>query len=102
MREPERRRRVLPTGLTGLAGLACVACCAVPFLLAAGVLGGAGWAATGRLMPGIALVLTAAAGVAWWWAARRRHTAGCTGADCGCDDRTSAQDAEVISVRSPS
>jgi hypothetical protein len=26
----ERRRRILPTGLTGLAGAACAACCLIP------------------------------------------------------------------------
>ena len=44
-------RRVLSAGLTGLAGTACLACCAVPALLAAGVLSGAGWAIAGRWMP---------------------------------------------------
>lgn len=33
-----RARRGLPFGLTGLAGLACAACCAIPLLLAAGIL----------------------------------------------------------------
>lgn len=58
------RRRFLPAGLSGLAGAACVACCAIPLLLAAGVLGGAGWVAAGRIMPGVALGLVAVAGLA--------------------------------------
>ena len=58
-------------------GVACAACCAVPLLVAAGVLGGAGWAAFGRLLPGISVVLAVAAGGAWWWASRRRHRSGC-------------------------
>jgi hypothetical protein len=47
----DRVRRLLPsgptglTGLTGLAGIACAACCAIPLLLGAGALSGAGWAA---------------------------------------------------------
>jgi hypothetical protein len=80
----ERKRRLLPSGLTGLAGIACAACCVIPFLLAAGVLSGAGWAAVGNWMPGIAVALAAAAGGAWWWMSRRRHRAGCAGGSCAC------------------
>lgn len=81
----DRARRVLPSSLTGLAGLACVACCAIPLLLTAGVLGGAGWAAAGAWMPGIAIVLAALAATAWWWARRHRHRAGCAGGTgCAC------------------
>jgi len=81
----DRARRLLPSGLTGLAGLACVACCAIPLLLAAGVIGGTGWAVTGRWLQGVAVVLAALAAGAWWWASRRRHRDGCAGGDsCGC------------------
>jgi hypothetical protein len=81
----DRLRRVLPSSLTGLAGLACAACCAIPVLLAAGVLSGAGWAAAGAWLPGVAVALTALAGGAWWWALRRRHRSGCTGGSgCTC------------------
>ena len=84
-RVADRARRVLPSGLTGLVGLACAACCAIPLLLAAGVLSGAGWAAVGAWMPGIAVALAALAGAAWWWASRRRHRSGCVGGSgCGC------------------
>jgi hypothetical protein len=81
------RLRILPSGLTGLAGLACAACCVIPALLVAGVLGGAGWAAAGRVLPGVAIALTAAAAGAWWWVLRRRrHAAGCRGgSDCSCE-----------------
>ncbi|MGC5309823.1 hypothetical protein [Micromonospora zamorensis] len=80
-----RARRGLPFGLTGLAGLACAACCAIPLLLAAGILSGAGWAAAGAWMPGIAIALAALAGGAWWWASRRSHRGGCAGGSgCGC------------------
>lgn len=81
----DRARRVLPSSLTSLAGLACAACCAIPVLLGAGVLSGAGWAAAGAWMPRIAIVLAAVAGAAWWWAHRRRHRAGCAGGTgCAC------------------
>ena len=81
----DRVRQVLPSGLTGLAGLACAACCAIPVLLAAGVLSGAGWAAAGEWMPGAAVALAGLAGVAWWWARRRRHRGGCAGGTtCDC------------------
>jgi len=81
----DRARRVLPSSLSSLAGVACAACCAIPVLLAAGVLSGAGWAAAGAWMPGIAIVLTGLAIGAWWWARHRRHRAGCAGgAGCAC------------------
>ena len=81
----DRARRVLPSGLTGLAGAACAACCAFPLLLAAGVLSGAGWAAAGAWMPGIAVALVASAGAAWWWSRRRHHHGVCGGgAGCAC------------------
>ncbi|WP_034590660.1 hypothetical protein [Hamadaea tsunoensis] len=79
-------RRMLPTSLGGLAGLACVLCCAVPLLLGAGILGGAGWALVGQILPGIAVILAAAAALAWWWTRRRpAHQARCAGGDCSCD-----------------
>jgi hypothetical protein len=80
----DRRRRLLPKGLTGLAGAACAACCLIPMLLAAGVLSGAGWAAAGAWMPGIAVVLAGLAAAVWWLAGRRRHRAGCGGGNCAC------------------
>lgn len=81
----DRARRVLPASLAGLAGLACAACCAIPLLLTAGVLSGAGWAVAGSWLPGIAVALAALAGAAWWWARRRRHRHGCAGgAGCAC------------------
>ncbi|WP_319459306.1 hypothetical protein [Micromonospora sp. RTP1Z1] len=84
-RTVERLRRLLPTGLGSLAGVACAACCAIPLLLAAGVLGGAGWAAAARFMPGVAVGLTVLAALTWWWNARRRaHPNGCAGGTCSC------------------
>jgi mercuric ion transport protein len=72
--------------LTGLAGTACAACCAIPLLLTAGVLGGAGWAVAGQWMPGIALALVALATLAWWRTTRHRaHRSGCAGVgNCSC------------------
>ncbi|HET6212592.1 MAG TPA: hypothetical protein VFE14_06935 [Micromonosporaceae bacterium] len=69
-------RRLLPGGLGGLTGLACALCGAIPLLLAAGVVGGAGWAYLDRVLPGIALALAAATALAWWWAKRRPAHAG--------------------------
>lgn len=78
-------RGLLPRALTGLAGIACAACCAVPLLLGAGVFGGAGWAAAGRVLPGIAVALVVLAAAAWRWGSRRRHVHGCAGGcNCGC------------------
>lgn len=78
-------RRQLPSSLTGLTGLACALCCAIPLLLAAGILGGAGWAYVGQILPGITLALAALTGLAFWWLRRRpAHTSGCSGGNCSC------------------
>jgi mercuric ion transport protein len=78
-------RRLLPTGLGSLATLACLLCCAIPFLITAGVLGGAGWAAFGQVLPGIAVAFAALTALAWWWTRRRpTHAASCPGSDCSC------------------
>ncbi|MCI4061318.1 hypothetical protein MRQ36_01510 [Micromonospora sp. R77] len=77
----DRVRRLLPSGLTGLAGAAY---CVLPVLLTAGVLGGAGWAAVTRFVPGVAVALAVLAGLAWWWAGSRRHCRGCAGGTCSC------------------
>jgi hypothetical protein len=85
-------RRLLQTSLGGLTGLACALCCAIPLMLAAGILGGAGWAFLGQLLPGIAVVLAAATALAWWWARRRpahaAHGDGCSGGNCSCSPAT--------------
>jgi len=75
-------RQLLSTGLTALAGTACLACCAIPLLLAAGVLSGAGWAIAGQWMPGIALSLVALAALTWWRSTRHRaHRTDCAGGE---------------------
>ena len=58
-----------------LTAIACALCCAIPFLLAAGLIGGTGWALFGQILPGIAVALAALTGLAWWWARRRMHSA---------------------------
>jgi len=78
-------RRLLPASLGGLTGLACALCCAIPLLLAAGILGGAGWAFLGQIMPGVAVALAAATALVWWWARRRpAHATACSGGACSC------------------
>ena len=82
------RSRWLPKGFVGLAGLACAACCLIPVLLAAGVIGGAGWATIGRTLPAVAVMLVAAAALLWWWAAHRKAPQCPT--DCGCSEHVAA------------
>ena len=84
-----RLRRLLPGSLGGLTGLACALCCAIPLLLAAGILGGAGWAWFGQVLPGIAVALAALTALAFWWARRRTaHAAGCAGGACSCSQQS--------------
>lgn len=86
-KRPGLWRRLVPGGMAGLTGLACAACCAIPVLVAAGVVGGAGWAALGEVMPGIAVAMAALTGLAWWLLRRRRqaaHGTGCQGGACAC------------------
>jgi hypothetical protein len=69
----------------GLAALACAACCALPVLIAAGVLTGAGAAVLEKTLLAVAAGLgTAALGM--WWLHRRRSArrAAAAGAGCGC------------------
>jgi mercuric ion transport protein len=78
---PPRRSKV--TG--GLAALACAACCALPVLIAAGVLTGAGAAILEKTLLAVAAGLAALA-LGMWWLHRRRATqsAAASGAGCGC------------------
>lgn len=74
----------------GLAALACAACCAIPLLIAAGILTGAGAAILQKTLIAVAGVLAAAAAGLWWLhqrrTARRTAPAGQAGraASCGC------------------
>ncbi len=75
----------------GLAALACAACCAIPLLIAAGVLTGAGAAILEQTLLAVAAGLAVLALGMWWLHRRRnaRHAAsagtgyGCGGAGCG-------------------
>ncbi|MCW3840623.1 hypothetical protein ONA70_10990 [Micromonospora yasonensis] len=95
----DRLRRLPPSGMTGLAGAACAASCVLPPLLAAGVLGGAGWAAVNRFLPGLAVALAVLAGLSWWWASKRRHTTGCAGGSCFCG-QGEQKDRQVVKIGS--
>jgi hypothetical protein len=74
----------------GLAALACAACCALPFLIAAGVLTGAGAAVAEKGLLITSAVLLTGAGVMWFLKRRRdaRKAAagesGCASGNCAC------------------
>jgi len=78
---PPRRSKV--TG--GLAALACAACCALPLLIVAGVLTGAGAAVLEKTLLAVAAGLAALA-LGMWWLHRRRSAQriAASGAGCGC------------------
>ncbi|MFE9633607.1 hypothetical protein [Streptomyces sp. NPDC006463] len=88
----DRRPPRTPKVLAGLAALACVACCALPTLIAAGVLGagaGAGAGAVVGRLPALAVALAVLAAGAWWLGRRRRSCAcggkSAGGDECGCE-----------------
>jgi hypothetical protein len=68
-----------------LAALACAACCALPVLIAAGVLTGAGAAIARNTLIAVAAVLATAALGMWWLHGRRSARAAAT-AHSGCAD----------------
>lgn len=80
------------SGLGALAAVACVACCALPVLIAAGVLSGGAAAVLAESMPVIAIALAVPAAAAFGVAAYRRarpgtcatEQGGCGGSSCGC------------------
>ncbi|MGC5009274.1 hypothetical protein ACLQ2R_00770 [Streptosporangium sp. DT93] len=96
--DPERRERLLPAGLTGLAALACTVCCALPVLLTAGVIGGAGAVALTGVMPTVAVILAGMAALTWglaWFLRRRKQADGCAGgAGCGCRNERAHREIE--------
>jgi mercuric ion transport protein len=69
----------------GLAALACAACCAIPLLVTAGVLTGAGAAVLEQTFLAVAAALAVVA-LGMWWLHRRRlaRRAAAEGAGCGC------------------
>jgi len=98
---PERRAAGL---LAWLAGAACVACCALPALVAAGVLGG-GALAVAAWLPTVAVILALAAAGVFGWARWHRSRAvenghGCTGSSCGCGTADGGRTAVEVSLRS--
>lgn len=75
----------------GLALLACVGCCALPYLIVAGVLTGAGAALVQQTLIAVAIGLGVLALALWWL--HRRQTAkralatgatGCGDPNCAC------------------
>ncbi|MEV4641110.1 hypothetical protein AB0J80_27585 [Actinoplanes sp. NPDC049548] len=76
---PPRRTRI--TG--GLAALACAACCALPVLIAAGVLTGAGAAMVRQTLLAVAAGLAVLA-LGMWWLHRRGSARRGTRTECGC------------------
>ena len=85
----DRLRTAAPSGLAMLGISGCVLCCALPILLAAGVLTGSAAAFLADWLPGVAAGLIAAAAVAWWWTSRRRHRCGsCGESNNGSDTAT--------------
>ena len=83
---PPRRSKVAG----GLAALACAACCAIPLLIVAGVLTGAGAAILEKTLLAVAAGLAVLA-LGMWWLHRRRTAqragatgCGCSGGGCGC------------------
>lgn len=82
-----------PRVLGGLAALACVACCALPVLIAAGVVGTGAGVLVGWL-PAVAIALAVVA-VGVWWLGRRRQSCTCGGqrsgsSGCSCQTSTAA------------
>ncbi|WP_345802222.1 hypothetical protein AAIB33_03765 [Microbacterium sp. AZCO] len=87
-------RREIPAGAplrTKVAGvlalLACVGCCALPYLIVAGVLTGAGAAIAQQALIAAAAALAVLA-LGMWWLYRSRRvrtvTSGCGDAGCAC------------------
>jgi mercuric ion transport protein len=84
--DPQSARARGPKALFGLAGIACLACCLLPFLIAAGLIGGSATVLVGWL-PGIAVALAALAAGLWWLQRRKDRPCSCrpsASSGCGC------------------
>ena len=89
-----RRRRHIPAGAplrakvaASIALVACVGCCALPYLIVAGLLSGAGAAILQQALIAAALALAVLALGMWWLHRRRRArqtTPGCGEVGCAC------------------
>lgn len=88
---PATARNRPPAGLAWIAGIACVACCAIPMLIAAGLLGGADWTSIAAGLPMFAVLIGTLAASAWWWAARPR-----TATTQSCSARGVCSDAAAL------
>ncbi len=72
-----------------LAAVACAVCCAIPFLIAAGVLTGAGAAIMQQTLLAVAAGLVAV-GLGMWWLHRRSSARRAAAGASGCADGSSA------------
>ncbi len=70
------------------AAFACAVCCALPFLIAAGVLTGAGAALAQNVLLAVAGALATAAGFMWWLHRRRTARKAAAAGASGCADGT--------------
>ena len=84
--QPPTRSKVT----AALAAIACAACCALPFLIAFGVLTGAGVALAQNLLLAASGLLIAAAGLMWWLHRRRNAREAAAAQASGCADGTCA------------
>ena len=87
MSVPDHRRADMSTPASSrisgvLAALACAACCALPVLIAAGLVSTAGAALLQQTLIAVAGVLAVAA-LGLWWLHRRRRARAC---GCGCQN----------------
>ena len=84
--EPPTRSKVMGA----LAVVACAVCCALPFLIAGGVLTGAGAAIAQNVLLGTAGIMVAAAAGMWWLHRRRSARKAAAAGQSGCADGTCA------------
>jgi hypothetical protein len=99
--DPPRRTKV--SGVLAL--VACAVCCALPFLIAAGVLTSAGAAVLERTLIAVAAGLAAVALGTWWLHRRgvaRRAAAAAHDAGGGCDAGCCATGGGAVDLGLPS